>query len=775
VDELSSHFNMRAVALTASTASRLERSSCGSVFEHYPFTVVSLDYIKSENHRDNFLHMAPECVVVDEAHTCTLRGRGRQRRFELLKALSEETQRHMIMLTATPHSGDDDAFHNLLSILRKDFLNIQSEVDGHSRLRDQLSRYFVQRRRKDIDEWNDQNFFPTRMTKELTYKLSGAWEVFFDDVRAYCASLAVKAEKKGSPLIWFVSLALLRCVASSPAAAARALATKLTTSADRLPKEGEAYADERSIFDGDIDDLSLPDIEPPAIIEGSEENTLLKKLIREADNLTVADNDPKLAALEKHLRLLLNDGFNPVVFCRYIATAKYVAEKLAIAFDNVPVESVTGELPSDERMERVLSLVESERRILVATDCLSEGVNLQDYFDALVHYDLAWNPTRHEQREGRVDRFGQRSPEVRCAMIYGENNPVDGLILKVILKKAEIIRRELGIMVPLPDDDAKLQQALVKSVILKGLKKIKTEAPRQLTLGFDDEPDFSEVGQRWQNAVEKMKKNRTIFAQRSLKPADVLPEWEREQYALGNPGNVKKFVLGATGRLGSPLASVGKKGTYALTTSGFEAGLKGRLREQGLSNNYPIDFRNPPMANTNYIHRSHPLVTALADELLETALSSDPSRRAVVSRCAVTITRDVKKLTRIYLLRIRHQLTSMRGGKSHPMMAEEMATVAFEGTNPPSPMSPENAGSLLEVNPSANALNPEVYIREAIEFWDLLGKWIDEFASLRAKSLREDHMRVKDASNDSGRYDVKPCLPPDLLGVYVLLPDAEEL
>ena len=85
----------------------------------------------------------------------------------------------------------------------------------------------------------------------------------------------------------------------------------------------------------------------------------------------------------------------------------------------------------------------------MATDCLSEGINLQDYFNAVVHYDLAWNPTRHEQKEGRIDRFGQKAREVRCSMIYGENNPVDGLILKVILRKAETIRRELGILVPL--------------------------------------------------------------------------------------------------------------------------------------------------------------------------------------------------------------------------------------------------------------------------------------------------------------------------------------
>jgi hypothetical protein len=604
-------------------------------------------------------------------------------------------------------------------------------------------------------------------------KLSGAWEDFFDDVRTYCASLAVKAEEgKGSPLIWFAALALLRCVASSPAAAERALSTKLAGSMEKMLNEEGVGIDEQSIFDGDVDDLSSPDIEPPAAVDEGTENILLRKLIKEAHRLTETDGDQKFIVLEKHLRRLLDDGFQPVVFCRYIATAKYVAEKLTAIFRDTTIDVVTGELPSEERMERVLSLAENESRILVATDCLSEGVNLQDSFNSIVHYDLAWNPTRHEQREGRVDRFGQRSPEVRCTMIYGENNPVDGLILKVILRKADTIRRELGILVPLPDDDAKLQQTLVKSAILRGIKK---KEPKQRMLDFaDDEPDFSEIEEHWQNAVEKMKANRTIFAQRSLKPGDVLPEWEREQQALGGPGDVKKFVLGAAGRLGSPLVSDRKKGTYLLTTSGLSEGLRERLREHGIVKNYRVDFRTPPAVNSNYVHRSHPLVTVLADELLESALSAH-TPGAVASRCAVTVTKDVEKLTRLYLLRLRHQLTSIRRGRAYPMMAEEMLTVAFEGTNPPSPLPRERAGALLEAVPSANARNPRRYIEEALDFWDSSGAWINELAQGRAQILRDDHMRVKDASNDSGSYDVSPCLPEDLLGVYVLLPDTEEL
>ena len=82
--------------------------------------------------------------------------------------------------------------------------------------------------------------------------------------------------------------------------------------------------------------------------------------------------------------------------------------------------------------------------MLVCTDCLSEGINLQECFDAVVHYDLSWNPTRHEQREGRVDRYGQASPTVRVVTYYGTDNQIDGLVLDVLLKKHKKIRSSLA-------------------------------------------------------------------------------------------------------------------------------------------------------------------------------------------------------------------------------------------------------------------------------------------------------------------------------------------
>jgi SNF2 family DNA or RNA helicase len=170
--ELLSRFNMQAIALTSASASRVERDLPHGVglFDHYPIVVVSLDYIKSERHREHFLSIAPECIIVDEAHTCASSGAGKQLRFELLQRLAKDVERHLLLLTATPHSGDEVAFYNLLSLLDPAFLGLQNLTSAEDPLRDKLARHFVQRRRKDIVEWQaetqDGRGFARRMKTE---------------------------------------------------------------------------------------------------------------------------------------------------------------------------------------------------------------------------------------------------------------------------------------------------------------------------------------------------------------------------------------------------------------------------------------------------------------------------------------------------------------------------------------------------------------------------------------------------------------------------------
>ena len=180
------------------------------------------------------------------------------------------------------------------------------------------------------------------------------------------------------------------------------------------------------------------------------------------------------------------------------------------------------------------SLAKAEQRVLVCTDCLSEGINLQDAFDAVVHYDLSWNPTRHEQREGRVDRYGQESKVVRVVTYYGTDNRIDGAVLEVLLRKHQKIRSALGISVPVPANTEKVMEALLHGALLRG-------DATQLTLDIGD-PEKNEVHGEWEIAGDREKMSRTLFAQHTIKPEEVFGELKAVRDTLGAGVEVEQFV-----------------------------------------------------------------------------------------------------------------------------------------------------------------------------------------------------------------------------------------
>ncbi|EPL15423.1 Superfamily II DNA/RNA helicase, SNF2 family protein [Pseudomonas sp. CF161] len=626
-------------------------------------------------------------------------------------------------------------------------------------LRQELARHFVQRRRKDIAEWQaetgDGRGFPRRMKTEVTYQLSGDWGRFFDAVQSYCRELAESIEqtKSGSVrLIWYATLALLRCVASSPAAAVKALTTRI----EGTLEFDDLLTDER-LHDGEADDLESSDLEPPAQLQDA---SRLQTLIKEAERLSGKAGDPKLSSLIQHLQSLIKDGYQPVVFCRYIATAHYVAEHLKKAFPKVIIEAVTGEYTPEERRERVDAMEECNQRILVATDCLSEGINLQHLFTAVVHYDLAWNPTRHEQREGRVDRFGQQAAEVRCTMLYGQDNPVDGFVINVILRKGEAIQKELGVLVPMPEDEQRISQALVKAALMK---RGGITAPYTPDMFAAANVELQPLQAQWQDALEKAKANRTVFAQRRIRPDEVLPEWQKQQQALGTQADVQRFVQSACARLNAPLEPTHKPHHQRLLPQHLPEALRMRLADEGIGKPLIIDF--------NELHRSHPLVTVLAEYLLEDSLSSEHS---IAARSAATLTDAVDVVTTIYLLRLRHQLGYVRRREPFQMMAEETVALAVKGRSNPQWLSDESASKLLQCTPSGNLPTETMQreIRTALDFLACNQQQLETLATERANSLLDDHLRVREAARDVGQYSVSPCLPVDVIGVYVLLPDS---
>ncbi|HOT27580.1 MAG TPA: helicase-related protein [Candidatus Ozemobacteraceae bacterium] len=798
--ELASKFNLAAEVVRTGTASRLERGlpAGTSVFDVHPFTIVSLDYIKSDKRRDEFLRACPECIIVEEAHTCVQAGTDtRHQRFKLLKGLAENDQRHMIFLTATPHSGSDPAFDNLLALLNPRFQTLSQLTDVERRnLREQLAVHLVQRQRPDIDEWRDATVFPDRQVKEMTYALTGAWGRLFDDVTGYAREMVLAAEAKSrlhQRMSWWAALALLRCISSSPAAAVIALRTRLHAVAD-LSEDAQADAIDRqgveTVFDGeDIELLSadenVPAGVPETIAEASPEGRQLLALIERAEALRGPADDPKLAEIVRQVTGLVKDGFNPVIFCRYIATAHYVAEALAQALgtETLKVECVTGELASEQREEKVEALGEFDRRVLVATDCLSEGINLQNLFDAVVHYDLSWNPTRHEQREGRVDRFGQPRKAVRALMFYGANNPVDGAVLNVILRKAERIRKALGVLVPMPSDNTAVTQAIMKSVLLR---KGSVLDPNQPMLDFGDVE--RQVETDWESAREKALQNRTIFAQRRLRPDDVLPEWSKANRILGGPEDVERFLARASERLGAPLEEV--RGHRKFPIDHLPPALKDRLAGAGFVKPLRLSFRPPVAAGAEFIHRSHPLVALIADELAERALAAAslpgaPADAANMpaARCGAIFTQAVSERTVLLLLRLRCQITLERridGRYRHErhLLAEECLTVALRGDADELRILDEvEALALMEAQPMPGRnMAPEQRARQVQSVLDelpALRPHLDELARRRAADLLADHQRVREAAEAKGRrHQVAPCLPADLIGVYVLLPVA---
>ena len=784
--ELSGKFSIEAEVVRTGTATRLERGlrPDESIFEVYPYTVVSLDYIKSDRRRDDFLRACPEFVIVDEAHTCVQANTNtRHQRYQLLKGLAENQWRNMVFLTATPHSGDDTAFHNLLGLLEPRFVQLLEMPEGNERraLRNELTAHFVQRRRGDIAEWQDDGSFPVRESRETTYRLTGAWGDLFDEVLAYARAMVQRAEggtRLQQRMSWWAALALLRCVSSSPAAASLALRTRLQAAEGASEQARIADLDRsvsETVMDEAADDsLTLAETVPAGTVDSAEDVAALRRLIERADSLRGPRQDPKLKALIAEVRQLMSVGFRPVVFCRYIATAHYVGEELkkVLPATKAHVEVVTGELTSDQREERVDEFGDLEPTItpvLVATDCLSEGVNLQDHFNAVVHYDLTWNPTRHEQREGRADRFGQASPIVRALMLYGEDNPVDGAVLRVILRKAERIRRELGVAVPLPADNNKVVEAIMKAVLLRA----DTARLRQTTLDFGETED--EVDNAWQTAQDKM--TRTVFAQRRLRPDEVLPEWQKSMSVLGGQDDVARFVRVAAERLGAGLDQ--RNGYSRLPVAHFPKPLHDRLDAVGFKPTARIAFSRPVPAGAAYIHRAHPLVATLADYVAEQGLDAD--RPEIGARTNAMFTTKVKTRTVLYLVRLRNQIQVERRREDgryalhKSLLAEECLAMVVRGSGTPERWSETDALSLLASEPGRNMEmgQKSILIGQALGGIQSLDPMFGRIAHERARELLEDHRRIRMASDARGlRYQVVPALPVDKIGIYVFLPMA---
>ncbi|KAF0969885.1 helicase-related protein [Gordonia sp. YY1] len=793
--ELRHKFGIDAQLLLPSTVNRLMRSVPfgSSVYEHYPHLVISTDFIKQKTRRDEFAIHCPELVIVDEAHTCVphagvSRSSQAQLRYALLRRLADDPSRHLLLLTATPHSGDDAAWQSLIGLLDERLADLPLDLSGPAREADRvlLAKYMIQRQRADIREYLRGDFqentpFPERETTETAYKLTRSYRDLFDDVMDYVReqvhdpALSVVRQR----VRWWSAIALLRCLASSPAAAEQTLLNRSAMAGADDEAEVDAYAEPR-VLDTDLDDsVEAEDVAVGADTGDTDAHDTkarkeLRRLAAAAAALKGPRSDAKLKRVIPLVKTLIDDGYHPIIFCRYIPTAEYLAEHLATALAKnkaLKIGAVTGTLPPEEREAQVGALTGHEGpRLLIATDCLSEGINLQEGFTAVVHYDLAWNPTRHEQREGRVDRFGQQAPTVRTVTYYGEDNGIDGIVLKVLIQRHENIKKALGVSVPIPVDSTTVMKAIWESMLLRG------RDAEQLTFDFGAATSATlaeRVETEWVNAAEREKVSRTRFRQAGLKPESVEQVLGEMRHALGGPTDVESFTRTALSLMGATISDDAEGFTALVTT------LPAAVRDQlppGRDGRIHFHRSLPVPSGHSVLNRTDPTVEALARYVLEAAL--DPRLEAVARparRAGVMRTRGVSKVTTLLMVRYRMEVTVPGASATVTQVAEEARFLAYTVAGGSLTWLPRaDADALLSLTPSGNVDDAlaRKQLGRALERLPELNRHLADTGRDAAKDLVAEHKAVRKASHTTGRAPVVRFLPPvDVLGVYVLLPE----
>jgi len=777
--ELKEKFSIEPVVIRTESVASLERKMPPdtSLFKYFPYQVISIDYIKSENRRITFIDECPDLVVVDEAHTCA-RPPGEQSdtqmRFSLINEIAKKKDQELILLTATPHRGFESSFQSLLAMLQPEFGNVEIQ-NADQKTRRKVAEHFVQRRRADVVQWLDEETnFPDRDFEELEYRLSSDYQALFTDLLHYAKEM-IQGVTGRQHIHYWTALGLLRGVISSPDAGVSMLRKRANKKEDETSEIDDQTA-RFMVMDGDEQD---EDIEPTAITSSlkveQKEAAKLRKFADRLEEVGTPKKDTKVKAAIDKVGEWLEAGYNPIVFCRYISTAHYVAKMIE---DHLPsgykrstvVEAVTSEFSDEQRKERVHALGKQEHRVLVATDCLSEGINLQEHFTAVLHYDLPWNPNRIEQREGRVDRFGQTAPKVKTALLYGSGNPIDATVLKVLLRKARQIKKDTGISIPFPDDSESIMEAVLNAVMLNP-SSVNTDM-NQLQLGFENDvvrKSAEKASLAFERAETREKATRSVFAQHAVKPEEIKEYLVETDSALGSPDDVEKFVVDAADYINIELRPVPhQKHQYFLNPEHLPPRLKQLLPE---AKKIKIGFLAPLPEGVYYLGRNHPFIEQLSQEIMAMAFEDEDS---LFARMSVVRTDAVDTKTTLSLLRVRNVITKKT--RKNELVAEEMVLWGYRGSPEEQQfLSHNEVNDLLQsAKATANMEREEMkyFAEEELKEFkhDMVEKSLKNLTAKRTEKLIEAHNRYHDAVG-GGRYTgVEPVLPPDVMGIYILLP-----
>lgn len=423
--------------------------------------IVSVDFAKQPDVLDSLAVADPwDLVIVDEAHKMSAYRRGptkveRSQRYRLGEVLSERAG-HLLMMTATPHKGDPENFRFLLSLIDPDmFANqeiLRRAVERHE------NPIFLRRLKEDMRDFDGRPLFPPRHAQTVSYTLEGREWDLYQQVTQYVETNFNRALSVDNRNVTFALIVLQRRLASSVRAIRRSLENRrdrLTNLRDDVLRDPDLLEEaRRERLDSTEDDEDLTEDERWGLEEQALRYTVARNIeeleyeIRQLVDLVAlaveaeeAEPERKLAELENVMRHLdlRRTGDKLLIFTEAKDTLDYLVENLHDW--GFTVVTIHGSLSPEERVRQEQAFRSDDVQVLVATEAAGEGINLQ-FCHLMVNYDIPWNPTRLEQRLGRIHRYGQ-DREVYMYNLVARNTR-EGRVLEAVLDKLERMRAEMG-------------------------------------------------------------------------------------------------------------------------------------------------------------------------------------------------------------------------------------------------------------------------------------------------------------------------------------------
>lgn len=505
-------------------AIRYQNELGANPFDHVQLGLISIDFAKQERVLSDIERSQYDLVVIDEAHHCMSLGSSGDREDSQRRRLAEVLSRRtdgLLLLTATPHDGHDPHFASLMELLDP------SLVDGRGALRGDAYRgYVVRRLKRHIkDPVTGEAMFPTRKVEPVKVALDEAQTPTFARLQRELLELLVpllrRAMKRRRYDDVLAFLALLKRSVSSAAACARTLGAvserlrKLESSQADAHEErkqrirtlrelqrkqnrfgAQSYEEEEDAAQLEAeeiaDELAELDIETKA--SRREQRSLKELRDTRARVEALADlakkaqaEDPKLAAVLTRIREIRaqEPRANVLVYTEYADSQRVLAEHLAAACERGAltgaVLQISGADDEDDRVQASNRFRAEDDLVLVSTDATAEGLNLHDRCHHLVHLELPYNPNRLEQRNGRIDRFGQKhTPQISYLYLAGTFE--ERLLLRLV-DKYERQRRRLTFVpdtLGLATGSMQVQQKLLEGLAGEQQELFRTETPLEL-------------------------------------------------------------------------------------------------------------------------------------------------------------------------------------------------------------------------------------------------------------------------------------------------------